>query len=236
VFFLPADDLAIVALSNGDMKYEHELAVVFRIIEDYLGLERKESERIIAELRKDNLTTRETTRSSSSGEEIKAKSSLSMLLHAYTGQYYDPGYGNLTLCAPSSHPPAQCADVLAAWSVFENVTDSSSQVLYAATSSNWVSHLRLSHKDSDTFNLQGTYLFPHGYGRDKSPFQRPDDDGDMATIEFVVGNGVASGGNPGAVTAVIGAAVNGLVGEVTESQRIGGSIQTTAEIWFEKIL
>jgi hypothetical protein len=234
VFFLPADDLAIVALSNGDMKHDHERAAVFRIIEDYLGLERKASERIIAELWKDDLTTRKTTRPLSSREETESKSPLSLPLYAYAGQYYDMGYGNLTLCAPSSHPPAQCVNVLAAWSVFENVTDSSSQVLYAAISSIWVSHLRLSHKNGDTFTLQATYLFPHGYGKDKSAFQTGDEG--MATIEFVIGYDVASGRNPGVATAVIGAAVSGLVGETTERQRIGGSTEDTAEIWFEKIM
>lgn len=47
VFFLPDGGLSIVVLSNGDNKHDQELVAYYRIIEDLLGLERKESERLI---------------------------------------------------------------------------------------------------------------------------------------------------------------------------------------------
>ena len=48
MFFLPNDDLGIaITFVNADVKHAHELAVIYRIIEDYLYLDRTQSDRIL---------------------------------------------------------------------------------------------------------------------------------------------------------------------------------------------
>lgn len=234
IYVLPADGVAVVALSNGDMKHGYEQAVILRIIEDLLGLERIESERIIAKLREENAVTQETGESVTLGKAAIAQSPLSLPLHQYAGRYYDSGYDNLTLCARTSHPPPECSDVLSAWSAFENVTDAESLVLYASVSSSWITHFRFSHRSGDTFDLEAAYLFPRGYGKDKSPFQTAENEGPIATVEFVVRGGSAGQGMQESGAAIVGAALRGFVGETTERQRVGGSVADTAEIWWEK--
>lgn len=221
MFFLPESGLGVVVLANSAAKHQQELAICYRIIEDYLGLERKESERLLAEP-KDNMVQREGHKTGNT------PSPMSLPLNKYAGTYYDPGYGNVTLCAPSLAPPESCMPVLKAWSFFENTTDVTRPVLYAAWPSVWVSHARLLHEDGDRFHLSATYLFPGGYGRDKSPFHSDVTPETVALAEFLVEVGEEG-------MEVKGLALNGLVGEKTEQQRIGGTMEETAEIWLRKI-
>lgn len=79
------------------------------------------------------------------------------------------------------------------------------------------------HNDANVFDFYGTFLFPQGYGKDKTPFETWEA-GTSLKAEFWVEKG-----------RVIGLALNGLAGEETESQRLGGSITDTAEIWMEKM-
>ena len=227
VFFLPDSGLGIVTLSNGDSKHQQELAVCYRIIEDFLDLERNESERLITKALP--RTPHAETGFAQAVNDAKAPSTLSLPLEDYAGTYYDPGYGNLTLCAPTLYPSSECADVLKEWSFFEDTADATRQVLYAAISSTWISHLRLTHLAGDKFGLSGNYLFPNGYGKDKSPFLLDEEADAAATAEFWT---KSTGGTD---RSVVGVAVNGFVGERTERQRIGGSIEETAEVWLIKV-
>ncbi|GJE94200.1 beta-lactamase/transpeptidase-like protein [Phanerochaete sordida] len=224
VFFLPDSGLGLVMLCNGSDKHKYELVIIHRIIEDFLGLEPKHSESLLASFRTSEAQQLE---SQDSSEGLATPSvPLSLPLDHYTGAYYDPGYGNFTFCAPSANPPEACADVLRTWSFFEDTTDATRPVLYTAISSLWVTHLRLEHKRGDTFALSGTYLFPHGYGADKSPFRFQDSEA-QATAEFMIED---AGDGP----KVLGVALNGFVGETTELQRIGRTIEEMAEVWLAK--
>ena len=219
MFLLPDSGLGIVTLANADSKHQQELAVCYRIIEDFLGLERKESERLITE----SLSIK------SAVEDARAPSPLSLPLEKYAGTYYDRGYGNMTFCAPTPYPPPECADVLNKWSFFENTADATRQVLYASISSIWISHIRLVHQGGDKFGLTGMYLFPDGYGKDRSPFQSEVTAETVGTAEFWVKS------HRGADASVVGLAINGLAGGMTERQRIGGTLEETAEVWLTKV-
>lgn len=220
VVLAPSDGLGIVALANADEKHAQEFAVIYRIIEDYVGLERKESERIIASL---GLGHEPQTRSTTPTDP-SPQTPLTLPLTSYAGEYYDPGYGTYVLCAPTTHPSPPCTDVLAAWAPFENVSDPASPTLYAAISSPWYSHIRLAHQHGDTFGVNGIWPFPHGYGRDQSPFVVGDLGNTPITGEFWVREG-----------RVVGFAMNGFVGELTEQQRLGGTVAETAEVWFNRV-
>lgn len=224
VTFWPNSDIATVVLANGGAKHQYELALTYRIVEDFLGLKRRESERLLATLR--SIVANKTSSGASFTRPHSARPPTLSLIE-YAGTYHDPGYGNLTLCPPTPHPSDACAPVLASWSHFENVSDTSAPVLYTTLSSVWAANAQLTHRDKDVFSLGATDLFPHGFGKDKSPFMLEDIDAiDEAplTVEFRVEDG-----------RVLGAAVNGFVGEVTERKRMGGSVVETAEVWLEKV-
>lgn len=205
------------------MKHQQELAIIYRIIEDYLKLPRKESERLSSA----SVTSNDSTRCVNPTTYTQSRFPTTLSLANYAGNYYDPGYGTLTLCAPTPTPAPECVGILNAFSPFYGVYNSTTSELYSAISSIWISHLRLVHRDGNVFALHGSFLFPNGYGKDKSPFldELTDaSDETVTTAEFVVENG-----------AVKGLALNGFAGETTERQRLGGSIADTAEIWFKKL-
>ena len=221
VFFLPWDKLGIVALANADVKHIYELTVIYRIIEDYFGLERKYSSRLLDQ-------AAEKTQSLGShahnhGPEIR--SSPPLPLDAYAGTYHDLGYPSITLCAPTSLSP-ECKLTLKQFSLFENVTEH--RGLYAIVPSMWVSHARIRHKEGNIFSLSGTYLFPHGYGKDTSPFETWEGDSAEATLEFVVQE------TEDEEAKVAGVGLRGLVGERTNRERIGGTIEEIAEVYWVK--
>ncbi|EKM60484.1 uncharacterized protein PHACADRAFT_167829 [Phanerochaete carnosa HHB-10118-sp] len=226
VLFMLDSGLGIVTLANGDGKNPQELATMYRIVEDFLGLDRKEFERILVTIAASR--ARSEDGSAQVADDVKYPSPLSLPLEEYASKYYDPGYGNITLCAPTPHPSDECADVLESWSFFENTTEATQQVLYAAISSLWISHLRLAHTDGDTFGVSGTYLFTNGYGKDKSPFTAEETGEPAASAEFWIIHAEGS-------SLVRDVALNGFAGEMTERQRIRGTVEETAEIWLTKV-
>ena len=219
VMLLPSEKLGIVVLANGDAKHTPMLAVIYRIIEDYFKLPRKESERLL-------------TLSSAHKQFIKPASSISkpdyvplwtLPLTNLAGTYSSPGYGALTLCIPTPTPTPECSSILGALSPFYDVYNASIPELYTPSRSCYASHLRFVHKYANVFDVHGTFLFANGYGKDKTPFEVVNIMESAATAEFWVEDG-----------RVRGFALNGYIGETTEQQRCGGTVEDRAEIWFEK--
>lgn len=91
-------------------------------------------------------------------------------LEAYAGTYTNGGYGNLTLCAPATASP-YCDRVRTAFTFTHSNT-----LAPAALLSEWTcliaSHVRLAPLPDarGTFRLDTHFLFPEGYGEDRSPF------------------------------------------------------------------
>lgn len=212
--------MGIVMLANGDAKHLQQMSIFYRIIEDYLKLQRKESERLLLLSATSGQASRRITSTSDSGPQ----SPLELSLAEYAGTYRNLGYGAFTLCAPSPTPTPECTAILDALSPFYSVYNTSTPELYTTSRSTYVSYLRFVHRDANTFDVHGTFLFPNGYGKDKTPFETEDIVETAATGEFWVDGG-----------RVKGFALNGYVGETTDRQRRGGSIADTAEIWFEKL-
>ena len=221
VVFLPSDGLGFVTLGNADAKHAHELVAIYRIIEDYLGLDRKYSTHLISELRAQNEPNDKQVDDIHPPSGRARATAPPLPLAAYAGIYGDPGYPNITLCIWTSNSP-ECTAALEDFAHFEDITDS--QTLYAIIPSAWVSQGRAWHKEGNRFALAATLLFPHGYGKDQSPFEMGDD-GELPA-EFVLDE---SGSK------VLGVAVNGFVGETTELQRIGGTVEETAEVYLRKL-
>lgn len=221
VYMVPSANLGIVALANADLKQPALLSTIYRIIEDQLGLEHTASQSMADAILQPTPPSSAPTPSSTSPPPLP--------LQSYAGDYFDAGYGNITLCTPSTTPSGACTAILEAYAPFDNVTDPRSTTLYAAIDSVWISNLRLRHQDGNAFVMSGTYIFPRGFGADQTPFETSETAQTSANIEFVVAYG------EGGVGRVVGFAINGLVGEVTDAQRRGGSVEETAEVWFDRV-
>lgn len=74
--------------------------------------------------------------------------------------------------------------------------------------------------------MEPTTLYPAGYGKDETPFETAldGDNAEGATIQFVIEGGK-----------VKGFGLSGLVGEVTERERLGATVEEKAEAWFQKV-
>lgn len=145
-------------------------------------------------------------------------------LDTFAGVYTDPGYGTFELCSPKSISP-QCVRTLQDFAAVPNAVPSPDEdALFATWPRVWVSYLRLRRTGNATFSFIGAELFPKGYGRDKSPFAFYEEVDD-ARVEFVLDN---SG-------SVVGFGIFGLVGEVTERERTGATVQDRAEVWFSSV-
>ncbi|KAJ3557983.1 hypothetical protein NM688_g1175 [Phlebia brevispora] len=221
VVFLPSDNLGFVALANAGEKVDQVLMIIYRIIEDYLGLQRKYSPQLVSAIQ--NKATIELVIPSNNHSR---SSSPPLPLEDYAGVYVNPGYPNITLCAPTGDSSA-CIQALKAFSHFEDVKQS--QTLYAIISSLWITHGRLQHVKEHTFEMSGTYLFPHGYGKDQSSFETWERGSPGLIAEFVVEELLEN------ERKVMGFGLKGFVGETTMRQRMGGSVEETAEVYFTKI-
>ena len=104
-------------------------------------------------------------------------------------------------------------------------------------------------ENGGVFKFTATYLFPEGFGKDKTPFESAVTPQTVGTVRFVVraatssgggggGVGSGSGSDNGAVTRggeVVGFGLFGLVGEQTNRERDGGSVKERADVWFERV-
>lgn len=176
----------------------------------------------------------------------------------------------------ASHIQKQCEDTLSVYSALENVT-ATKDTLYFAFPGLWVSHGRLtraslsssthlSHlpdslipeNDYDceghagSFEFTATYLFPHGFGKNKTAFESAVTGETRAKVQFATGYcGEGNAGVNGEVSCtapeqasskVKGFGLFGLVGEETESQRnhdvksnCASALRERAEVWFDRI-
>ncbi|KAI0689020.1 beta-lactamase/transpeptidase-like protein [Cytidiella melzeri] len=210
VFLLPSDGLAIIILANADSKQGQQLAIGYRIIEDYLDLPHSASIDYAA-----LPDSPPTPAPSGSG---------SIPIHEYAGTYTNPGYFDVTLCDPhSSLEVAGCEDVLSAFGTLED-TKATNATLYFSWPNVWVSHGRLRREQDNVFQFTATYLYPEGYGNNKTAFETVVTPVTFGSVTFVVED-----------DQIVGFGIFGFVGETTERERIGGTIQETAEIWFERL-
>lgn len=135
---------------------------------------------------------------SSYGIEFKEYASLNtttpeLPLDAYAGTYSNLGYGNFTLCSPSSNSSASdeyCTSTFSDFAkVFPDSPPSSENGLYGTWARIWANHIRalpttpsvnssvdgnnqtyIDEINSNTFTLLFVTLFPFGYGKNSTPF------------------------------------------------------------------
>jgi peroxiredoxin len=204
---LPDDDTAIIQLANADSKGELNTEISNRIMASLFGIHADPS------------YTTPTDEDSPLAETYDDNENV--LLDAFAGNYFDRGYGALSLCAPSSTTPA-CRSILER---FKDVAGAfSPRALYASSNSFWVSHIRFSHTDNTTFNFVPTTLFPNGYGANTTSFELAEDAGPLSRAVFVCDQHGR----------VEGFGLFGQAGNVLDRERREGTMQEQAEVWFQR--
>lgn len=154
-------------------------------------------------------------------------------LHIFAGTYTNPSYGNLTLCHPGDTSP-ECIQTLSDFASFEDIHARDDR-LYASQSRLWSTHIRFASRrlkvggNARRFDMLPTWLFPEGYGENKTPFEMLtiEDGSDAPEVEFVLDE---SGKN------VVGFGLFDLIGK-TERQRLDpeGSVEERADVWYTKV-
>ena len=151
---------------------------------------------------------------------------LALELAAYAGTYSNPGYGSMTLCAPTSDS-SYCATVLSTFAALDAQPPApAAPALYAAFPKLWTSHVRMTHAAGEGFDLLFSAVFLHGYGRDASPFETWETGDAEGRVEFVVEDGKVQG---------FALAID--EDAVRARTRAGASnIAAAADAWFAKVL
>lgn len=145
----------------------------------------------------------------------------------YVGTYANGGYRNITLCTSTS-TTGDCPDVLNAFERVDPISPYKSHLnLYASYPGIWASHLRLLRvSDGEhTFQAQFTYLFPYGHGKNTTGFEMWEPGLSEAIMKFVVEG-------EGEEKRVVGIGMYRMSGDVSERQRLGGTVQETADVWW----
>jgi hypothetical protein len=207
IIVLPDDDAAIILLANADDKLALNIEISNRIIASLFGIDADPS-----------YTTR-TNEDSPPAETYDAHDAEP--LDTFAGNYFDAGYGALSLCAPISTTPA-CRSLVDGFRAVDGAFDP--RALYASTNSFWVSQIRFPRTGNTTFGFVPTTLFPEGFGENTTSFEVLQDAGPLARVEFVRGRHGR----------VEGFGLFGLAGMVLDRERRGSTLQEKAEVWFER--
>ncbi|KAI0695190.1 beta-lactamase/transpeptidase-like protein [Cerioporus squamosus] len=230
VAFLPADNLGAVllahyhCLANMDEKQDDNMRILYRVIDEALGLSRDE-ESVVPRVWPWPQATHTGAGLKHEAEAMMTVEAYPHGLEAYAGTYKNTAYGELTLCAPSS-TSEYCSQVLAdfaAVDVAQNIPPPA-HGLSAAWNRVWSSHVRLRHTGGNSFAVTFPRLFPQGFGRNTTAFEFWDSQISVGRAEFVVED-----------RGIVGFAL------VTEEQaaaarakRTGGSPRDIGDAWFER--
>lgn len=208
-----------------------------RIIEDFLGLEHSfnasDSDSSHTSSTVASTPTPQPTSGSGSKLDRRSEDVGGVPIEQYAGEYHDPGYGSFTLCAPTSTTP-QCKQYLSDWFSITPAHKPEPDTLYGGSDRVWYHHLRLQRTNSsagpggqglvESFFAQAVVIFPHGYGRNSTPFSTAEISPDGFHVDCVVdGRGSAE---------VVGCGFM----DVEEGPRFqGDTVPERADVWFEKI-
>ncbi|TDL17828.1 beta-lactamase/transpeptidase-like protein [Rickenella mellea] len=224
IAFLPNNNLGLAVFTNGGGKNQVADAVMYRIIGDVLKLQSNA-----------NATSNGSSSTPGLQRRQEKKVTTTLPLQQYAGTYSNPGYGSITFCDPRGNS-SYCRAVLSNFSTVDSASQSTSPAdnsssLFAATNRLWCTHIRLDaiepqlpapnpDVNGDTFGMRTPFLYPEGYGADKTPFADTYGLGDnyIAVAQFVVQHGkvVGFGIFQDIRTTVIG-------------------VRKYAEVWFDKI-
>jgi hypothetical protein len=150
----------------------------------------------------------------------------------FAGVYFDPGYGNITLC-PFADPSAACRTVLDDFMALRSKLDTSQLYGYYNWPKMWASYIVLTPRSNSasgsvsnmSFDVEPTTIFPYGYGANTTAFEE-DLNVLAARAEFFVNK----------EGAVEGFGLFGMAGEVLRREKEGRTVEEKAEVWFTKVM
>ena len=241
VSLLPNDGLGLVTFTNADGAHAALSLLPTRIIEDYLSLNHS------FELPNPDLDSLPLVQwalhphfaatphpQPINRNHVLAESESDVPIERYSGEYFDPGYGGITFCAPES-TALGCKKILHDWKAASTNRTLDPDTLYGGGTQFWQSHMKLrrtrtttsrgSSQRSEVFVGGTATVFPHGYGRDSTPF--------VYTLL-----------PPGVQELVLECVVDGRLGEVVGCglmnveegpARAGDTVQERADVFFRKV-
>ncbi|KAI0350602.1 beta-lactamase/transpeptidase-like protein [Trametes cingulata] len=236
VAFLQEDNLGVVILANMDEKANETMSILFRVVDEALGLPRTheaELEILYVPLAFPAVVAFISSATSEQVQQpvlqVHAEAAtppepLSLGLEAFTGEYINIAYGNISLCAPNS-TSSYCISILEDFAPVEAATGDPlpEARLYAAWPRVWSSHIRLRHNSANAFGLVLTALFPHGYGLNKTAFEFYDSVVSIGRVEFLVEDEQVRGF----------ALITQEDAATARAERTHGTIKDIGDAWFE---
>lgn len=226
--FLPQDNLGVVLLANMDEKYDETMDILYRVIDEALGLPASS----IPTSPSDTSSGPDPAYQSTTAVESEP---LPLGLDAYAGTYHDAAYGTITLCAFSASESDYCSHVLEQFVPIDaqaspaDISTNSTHVLYAAFPRVWSTHMRLRHTNRNSFAVTLSALFPHGFGRDTTPFEQYESQVGVGRAEFVVD------GDTGAVVGFTLITEEEAAVARARASRDGGAPKAIGDAWFTKV-
>ncbi|KAH7890288.1 beta-lactamase/transpeptidase-like protein [Phlebopus sp. FC_14] len=221
VSFLPSDELGVTVFANGGDMAAPAMDISNRILDQALHLGSSptspSSSPNSSRSKKTTTTSEHHTRN------------LTLPIDNFAGTYTNPGYGTLTLCSPASKS-AYCSQVQQDFTAVDTAAQdgrsaqASTPELLAEWQRVWSSHIRMRYHHDLLFEIEFTSLFPNGYGKDTTPFETGEIGTSEGVVEFVVEG-----------DEVVGFGLRGLVGQLTERERIYTSVRDRAEVWFDRV-
>ncbi|RPD58613.1 beta-lactamase/transpeptidase-like protein [Lentinus tigrinus ALCF2SS1-6] len=221
LIFLPRENLAVISLLNTDGPWP--AFVPFAVVDSVLALDTNFT---VPSLPSDSDSSGSASPNTSCAPSVPIKN--------FAGLYTNPGYGNLTFCAPDDNSTTYCAVALSDWASISPNGTVDPNALYATTL-RVVTHAMIRHVCPDTgadsqsgetsvkFLLRLQSIYPHGFGRDTTPFFEaalsafPE-----ADVECLVdGEGKVSG--------------CGWLNFEDGHKRTVGTVQERADIWWDKV-
>ncbi|KZT55806.1 beta-lactamase/transpeptidase-like protein [Calocera cornea HHB12733] len=215
---LPDDGIGIVTLVNGDGKQDAIKCIHYRIMEDELGLRHIDWP---DRLSKQSEAEQRNEPRLASGNVIDTPS---LPLTEFVGTYSSPGYVDyFRLCAWPSSTDSESQAVFSAYEACDPTFAGQHQTaLYASWRRLWSTHFKLLPDPSGPgrFTMHPVSLYPHGAGKDTSPFLFRFFSV-KTTVEFEIVDRKVTG--------------MGLWNEPGEKEPPIGNPRKDAEAWFDKV-
>ncbi|KAJ7176919.1 beta-lactamase/transpeptidase-like protein [Mycena filopes] len=143
---------------------------------------------------------------------------------SFTGTFSNVPYGNFTLCSPVHPTTDACAKVVQDFRTVDAAAGKLPQPaeLYTAWPRWWASHFRLTPFSENVYIATSTTMYLEGFGDNRTPFEDPLDE---FLVTFMVDKGKVEG--------------LGITIAAKETWRElkypGGSVEETADAWFDKL-
>jgi len=212
VAFLPREKFGIALNCNTYIDPNILRSTALGIIHRYLGLQEQP------------MQFKRPATNASTNNDCRHPKAPPLPLEAYSGSYFNAGYGSLNLCSPCCSGK-DCKTVLAEFSAVEkNARSVESVKLVSEWARLWASHLRVVLVDENIFSFRPTSIFPCGCGADSSPFEINYDfvEGIQAEVEFVVKE-----------NKVVGFGIFGYVPDDVKLRK-GGTVEEDALVYFTR--